>query len=109
MVGRSRPEEEGRRPAGPRGLLHHYAGADESEFELLPRLQHRVSEYLRSRLGLHRLRSDGAWRLFLARLLRDDRRADSGNLRARTGIFFWRTKGIPASGLPVPHERDEHG
>ena len=39
-------------------------------------------EHLRPRLGLHRLRADGARRLLVARLLRDDRRADPGNLRA---------------------------
>ena len=39
-------------------------------------------ERLRPRLGLHRLRADGAWRLLVARLLRDDRRADPGDLRA---------------------------
>ena len=43
LVGRSRPEEEGRRPPGARGLLYDHARADESELQLLPRLQHRLS------------------------------------------------------------------
>src|SRR4029078_8567015 len=46
MVGRSRTEEEGRRPAGARGLLHHHARADEPEFQLLSPVQHRLSKCL---------------------------------------------------------------
>ncbi len=46
LVGRSRSEEEGRRPPGAGGLLHDHAGADEPEFELLSRFQHRFPERL---------------------------------------------------------------
>src|SRR4029078_5779915 len=52
MVGRSRTEEEGRRPAGARGLLHHHARADESEFQLLSRGPHTLSTSLLSHTGL---------------------------------------------------------
>ena len=109
LVGRSRPEDQGRRPPGARGLLHHHARADESEFQLLSRLQHRFSEHLRPRLGPHRLRADGAWRLLVARLLRHDRRADPGDLRAGARVVLRRTEGIPVPGLSVPHDRAEHG
>src|SRR6185503_4440020 len=109
LVGRSRPEETRRRPAGAGGLLHHQPRADESAVQLLPGVQYRLSERLRPRLGLYRLRADGAWRLLLARLLRDDRRADPGDLRAGARILLRRAERLPIAGLPVPHDRVEHG
>ena len=44
--------------------------------QLLPFLQRRLSQRLRSRLGAHRRQHHGARRLFVGRLLLDDRRAD---------------------------------
>ena len=66
MVGRARAEESRGRPAGAGGLLHDHPGADEPEVELLPVLQHRLSERLRPVARPHRLASDGAWRLLVA-------------------------------------------
>ena len=82
LVGRARPQDQGRRPAVARGLLHHHARPDEPELELLPRLQHRLSQQVRPRLRPHRLEPDGARRLLVARLLLDDRRVDRRDLCA---------------------------
>src|SRR6185437_9474337 len=86
-----------------------HAGPDESQLELLSRLQHRLSQRLRSLAGPHRLRVDGAWRLLVARLLRDDGRADPGNLCAGARVILRRSEGISVRSLSVPHDRDEHG
>ena len=52
----------------------------------------------------HRRASDGAWRLLVARLLRDDRRADSRNLCARPRVVLRRPAVVPGAGLSVPHD-----
>ena len=44
LVGRSRPEGQGRRSPGARGLLHDHARPDESEFQLLSRDQYRLPQ-----------------------------------------------------------------
>ena len=44
LVGRARPKDQGRRSPGARGLLHHYARADESQFQLLSGDQYGFSE-----------------------------------------------------------------
>jgi hypothetical protein len=46
LVRRSRSQEKARRSSGARGLLHYYAGADESELQVLPCVQYRLSEQL---------------------------------------------------------------
>jgi murein L,D-transpeptidase YafK len=58
------------------------------------------------RTGAH---PDGARRLLVARLLRDDRRADRGNLRARARLVLRRPEVVPGAGLSVPHDAAEHG
>ena len=47
LVRKARAEEDGRRPAGARGLLHRDAGPDEPELRAPSRLQHRLSQRLR--------------------------------------------------------------
>ena len=49
VVGRARPEGQGGRPPGARGLLHRHPGADEPELQLLPLLQHRLSQQVSTR------------------------------------------------------------
>src|SRR3712207_8321966 len=54
-----------------------------------------------------RLRPDGAWRLLLARLLFDDRRADPGDLHARPPRLRGRAARFPGAGVPVPDDGGE--
>ncbi len=44
LVGRIRAQDQGRRPPGAGGLLHHHPRPDESELQLLSRDQHRLPE-----------------------------------------------------------------
>ena len=46
LVGRTRPEDQGRRPSGAGGLLHHHPRPDESELGVLPVVRSRLSERL---------------------------------------------------------------
>ena len=57
-------------------------------------------ERLRQGARPHRLAADGAWRLLVARLLRDDRRADRGNLFARPRILLRRPE-VRSSCRPI--------
>src|SRR6202167_2729982 len=101
LVGRPRTEGQGRRPPGPGGLLFDHTGADEPAVGVLSVVQHRLPQRLRPRARTQRLAVDGAWRLLVARLLRDDRRTDRGNLLARAGILFRRPARVPVPSLPV--------
>ena len=83
LVGAARAEEARRRHAGAGGLLYHRARADEPELPLLFVVQRRISERLRSGLRAHRRQCHGARRLFVRRLLLDDRRAGRRHLRDR--------------------------
>ena len=49
--------------------------------------------------GPHRRAPHGAWRLFVARLLRNVGRTDSGNLRHGTRVVLRRTEVVPGAGL----------
>ena len=53
------------------------------KLELLSRFQYRLSQCLRSGQRAHRTTSDGAWGLFLIRLLFDERRKHCTDLRFR--------------------------
>ena len=64
-------------------------------------------ERLRPRPRPHRRAPDGARRLLVARLLLDDRRADSGNLRARPRRLLRRPEVVPGAGLSVPDDAAE--
>ena len=101
------PEGQGRRPPGARGLLHDHPRADESEFQLLPRDQYRLPQRLRQSQRPPRRVPDDPWRLLLARLLRDDRRADRRNLFAGARILPRRPAIVPDPGLSVPHDAGE--
>ena len=68
--------KEGDRQA-PEGFYTITPGPDEPELELLPRVQHRLSQQVRPRLGPHRRQPHGARRLLVGRLLRHDRRRRS--------------------------------
>ena len=57
-----------------------------------------------SRARPYRLAADGAWRLLIARLLRDDGRADRGNLLARPRVLLRRPEVVPVPGLSVPDD-----
>src|SRR3954465_15941505 len=104
LVGRSRTQGPRGRPPGAGRLLYDLAGTDESAVGLLSLLQHRLSERLRQGAGTYRLAADGAWRLLLARMLRDDRRADRGNLFAGPRILLRRPEIVPSVGLSVPDD-----
>ena len=80
LVGRSRAEGQGRRSSGSGRLLRDHAWPDQSEFQLLSRDQYRFPQRLRQGERLHRQFPDDPRRLFVARLLRDDRRADRRDL-----------------------------
>ena len=104
------PEGPRRRPPGAGRLLLDHAGADEPAVGLLSLVQHRLSRTPIDRaLGRTGSRADGAWRLLVARLLRDDRRADRGNLFAGARVLLRRPEGVPVPGLSVPDDAAEHG
>src|SRR3954449_11025019 len=109
LVGRSRTQGPRGRPPGAGRLLYDLTGTDESAVGLLSLLQHRLSERVRQGAGTYRLAADGAWRLLLARLLRDDRRADRGNLFARPRVLLRRPEIVPAAGLSVQDDAGQHG
>ena len=109
LVGRPRTQGPRRRPPGAGRLLLDHAGADEPAVGLLPLVQHRLSQRLRPVARTHRLGADGAWRLLVARLLRDDRRADRGNLFAGPRIVLRRPEVVPVPGLSVPDDAGQHG
>ena len=109
LVGRPRTQGPRRRPPGAGRLLFDLAGADEPAVGLLSLVQHRLSQRLRPGARPHRLAADGAWRLLVARLLRDDRRADRGNLFARPRILLRRPARVPVAGLSVQDDAGEHG
>src|SRR3981189_3344648 len=77
--------------------------------DLGPKVREGAPQPLRQGAGTHWLAADGAWRLLVARLLRDDRRADRGNLFAGTGILLRRPARVPAAGLSVQDDAGEHG
>src|SRR5262249_33289109 len=104
-----RPEGPRGRPPGAGRLLLDLAGADESAVGLLSLLQHRLPERVRQGARPHRFAADGAWRLLVARLLRDYRRADRGNLLVGARILLRRPEAVPAEGLSVQDERGKHG
>ena len=83
LVGAARSEEARRRHAGAGRLLLDRAGADEPQFPLLSGVQRRIPERIRPGLWAHRRQCDGARRLFVCRLLLDDRRAGRRHLRDR--------------------------
>ena len=75
--------KEGDRQA-PEGFYTITPGADESELALLSRRStSAIPNAFDKRTGPHRRAPDGARRLLVARLLRDDRRPDRRDLRAR--------------------------
>ena len=109
LVGRPRPQGQARRPPGAGGLLYDHAEPDESEFQLLPLHQHGLPERLRPREQPHRLVPDDPWRLLIGGLLRHDRRADRGDLRAGARVVLRRPELVPDPGVPVPDDAAEHG
>ena len=102
------PEDQGRRPPGAGGLLHDHARPDESELAAttssfnigFPNAYDRAQRP-------HRRVPHGARRLLVARLLRHDRRADRGNLRARARVVLRRPDVLPGAGLSVPDDAAE--
>ena len=62
-----------------------------------------------TRAPAHRRVPDGARQVQVGRLLRHDRRADRGDLRAGARVVHRRPDELPGARLPVPHDGGEHG
>ncbi len=109
LVGKTRAQDEGGRPAGAGGILSALSEPDEPEFELLPGDQHGLSEHLRQGQRPHRHASDDPRCLLFGRLLFDDERADHRDFRARPRRVQGRPGKRAASGLSLPHDGGKHG